>query len=282
MRNRSRWIGLIVVCLMLLSAASANAEVGGSPSNPPWLVAVFYTPPGGQSYMCSGTIIAPSVVLTAAHCAGGAVSSYEVIDNQQGNPEWAVSHVVVDPNYDPTSALDDVAILQLGEPTTGIASQQLATTEAPIGASAQSYGWGDTQYADGGFAGGSGEQGYVAPYTVADCSMSGFTLAPSEGCLDGSGTYSMGPGDSGGPVIVNGAVSGINDLSAGPEYDCMFTQVADVQPWLSNAIAALPGLPAAASPASPPSMPAPTAKPHHRIVKHRRYKITLRDLFHIW
>ena len=92
-----------------------------------------------EAIACSGTVIAPNLVLTAAHCAvdleTGATneaSGYRVVT---GNVDWAsserqvsgVSQVIVFPHYkaSPTSTVvfGDAALLELSTPTTAPAIQ---------------------------------------------------------------------------------------------------------------------------------------------------------------
>jgi hypothetical protein len=64
-----------VIASVGLVAAPANAITGGSPdgnAHPNVGVLVFYESDGGR-YRCTGTLISPTVVLTAAHCTADTV-----------------------------------------------------------------------------------------------------------------------------------------------------------------------------------------------------------------
>ena len=118
-----------------------------------------------EAIVCSGTVVAPNLVLTAAHCAvdleTGATNEaagYRVVT---GNVDWAsserqvsdVSQVIVFPRYkaSPTSTIvsGDAALLQLSTPTTAPAIRLANSVEAKrvrTGTHALVAGWGQTYY----------------------------------------------------------------------------------------------------------------------------------------
>ena len=97
------------------AALAHTAIVGGSPAETnsfPWLAFIVDKRPEGNG-LCSGTVVAPNLILTAAHCAenvetgiANETSGYSVVT---GNVDWtspdrqvsAVSRVVVYPGFAP-------------------------------------------------------------------------------------------------------------------------------------------------------------------------------------
>lgn len=179
---------------------------------------------------CTGTLIAPDVVLTAGHCASPApttVIANTLNYNGTGGIRATVKSVTAYPNWESTF---DVAVIVLNAPITGV-------TPRPMGAactfqnfadnmSVHLVGFGLTDTA------GTGDNTTLreasAPIVDADCSTTGKGCQPGalpagEFIAGGGGTDSCF-GDSGGPVyldtprgtIVVGAVSRGLDGSATP------------------------------------------------------------------
>ena len=134
------------------------AVIGGQPAEPgtfPWMAYVLDFR-GDEVGQCSGTVVAPNLVLTAGHCVEnmqtGVVneaSGYRVLT---GNVNWAapesekhlsdVTRVIPCPCFDRQTTVGDVALLQLSTPTTAPAVTLAATPHG--GAAAMLAGWGET------------------------------------------------------------------------------------------------------------------------------------------
>ena len=94
---------LLVLTLMLLSAPSAHAIVGGGPASEdyPWMVSLQ----SSSDHFCGGALIRPDWVLTAAHCPEGEeVENLSVLLGQHqlsgsGGERIQVAEVVMNEGY---------------------------------------------------------------------------------------------------------------------------------------------------------------------------------------
>lgn len=223
-------------------AAADSIVIGGEPAHvadSPWAVALssrdrFGGTRAGQ--FCGAVVIAPSKVLTAAHCLGREVLGAEVSEIRDlrviagrdellgsGGREIAVRHAWINPGYDPDLNAGDLAVLTLAEklPTSsviGMAKEGDAAYEA--GTRAAVYGWGDTT--------GSGAYAFAlraAPVQVlpdARCEqaypggLDGTYDATTMLCAgDPEGGHDACQGDSGGPLVARGRLVGLVSWGSG-------------------------------------------------------------------
>ncbi|MEU6815979.1 serine protease [Streptomyces sp. NPDC046860] len=234
-----------LTAIPLIGAAPAAADsvvVGGFPidvSQAPWTVALSSRDRFGGSragQFCGGVAIAPTTVLTAAHCVQddvlgkppNRVRDLKVITGRTDllaadGQETAVRDIEVNPGYDPATNAGDYAVLTLAEPVPASAVVSMAAAGDPAydpGTEALVSGWGDTS------GGGAYTNRLRAArvHVLADdlCARAypggrnGAYRAASMLC---AGEEAGGPdacqGDSGGPLVAKGRLIGLVSWGSG-------------------------------------------------------------------
>lgn len=139
--NDTRGFGLRWVCCASLAglaglpaathAAGPSTIVGGTEAGPcQWAAVVALTDPGESTPFCSGTLIAPGLVLTAAHCASD--SPVDVIFGELvASPTHTITaDCVAHPDFEMFQPGDDVAFCVLRQPAPVTPIPPLAGCEA--------------------------------------------------------------------------------------------------------------------------------------------------------
>ncbi|MFE0346949.1 serine protease [Streptomyces griseoluteus] len=238
-------LAAMLTAIPLIGAAPAAADsivVGGFPidvSQAPWTVALSSRDRFGGSragQFCGGVAIAPTTVLTAAHCVAedivgtspNRVRDFKVIAGRTDllatdGQETAVRDIKVNPAYDPVTNAGDYAVLTLAEPVPQSAVVPMAPAGDPAyaaGTEAMVSGWGDT----------SGGGAYTNRLRAARVHVLADDLCTRAYPGGRNGTYraaSMlcageadgGPdacqGDSGGPLVAGGRLIGLVSWGSG-------------------------------------------------------------------
>jgi hypothetical protein len=221
---------------------------------------------GPHAAECTGTVVAPLLVLTAAHCTVNDPTGYRVVTGAANRDSparqiSAVSQVIVFPGFDSRSLKHDAALLVLTSATSAPAIP-LATRENlgtwPADAEDTIAGWGETHY---------GQSSAVKrlhwaemverPAGVCDRRIADFDPKTQICAAPGPGHgTSECRGDSGGPLLapsLSGTIQ-IGIVSYGsphcsPRRPDVFTRVDAISAWVREVTSSLTPPPSSAIPA---------------------------------
>jgi secreted trypsin-like serine protease len=288
-RVRGLVVGVVAGAALVAptGALAARQIVGGgnAPASALGFAAFVEAKAGKSSFWCTGSVIAPNVVLTAGHCAVDengrreAASVFHVytgsldLSSRAGQTESRVVKVLTAPKFDLETLVPDEALLVLATPTTAppvaIATREDTALYTP-GAPVVLAGWGEVK---------------IHGYTPDELKFTTSTLQTDRACaaeadeapilfrpgwmLCTAGTGMACKGDSGGPVIepVTPAPATPADYrligtTSWGDDECGYLSVASsvlpLSDWIAEQVAIAGGAPAA-EPAPVGLIPTPLA-----------------------
>ncbi len=189
------------------------AIVNGTPTSAFPSVGIVGDASGG---FCSGTLIAPQVVLTAGHCGEGVGNTAGRF--QVGGTTYATSQVVVHPQYNDaaigTDNANDIAIFRLNRAVTGVVPSPIHRATPQVGQLLTLVGFG---------AGGTGNAGHDGSFGTKRVGTTPIDQVSSKLIhwrFDNNNESNTAPGDSGGPAFVQmGGVYQVAGVTSGGEQE---------------------------------------------------------------
>ncbi|CAG9770112.1 unnamed protein product [Ceutorhynchus assimilis] len=227
--------------------------VGGQQASPnqfPYQVALYIKYKMTEIF-CGGSLVSANYVLTAAHCAEGAISidiilgAYNVSDTSENTQQHQTSTTYkVHPEWDSSALINDLALIKLSTPAKINSSVQIIAlpkgNDSYAGSTGVITGWGKTTDA----------QNTVTDilryatnniYSNSECKSvdsdySGI-IKNTHLCLSGEGQTSICKGDSGGPLVSGSTQIGISSFSyksCEASKPSVFTRISEFKEWIKN------------------------------------------------
>ncbi|MFC9862672.1 MULTISPECIES: S1 family peptidase [unclassified Streptomyces] len=260
----------VAAALMPLGSPAAAAAdtiiIGGQPATvaeSPWVVALssrdrFGGTRAGQ--FCGAVAVAPTKVLTAAHCLSGEVLGGDVGQVRDlriiagrdqlrgsGGQEIPVREAWANPGYDPDTNAGDFAVLTLATAlpeSSVIAMAREGDAAYATGTDAVVYGWGDTT--GGGTYASALRSARVRVLPDSECARA--YPGGQEGAYDASAMLCAGDpegghdacqGDSGGPLVARGRLVGLVSWGSGcghADSPGVYTRISAAVGWAAGRI----------------------------------------------
>ena len=197
----------------------------------PWTTALLDS---SGSQICGGSLIAAKWVVTAAHCTGSTASvRVGSIDRTSGGQVIRVIRKINHPQY---STQNDIALLELETPVSGITPITRGTTKPAVGSALRLLGWGQVTSPFGGDAGSR----FLKMLDTTVLTLNTCTISPGPGdiCVRGTTTATACKGDSGGPALQDNLLVGATSRSGRNATYCgedvIYTDVTYYKTWIDQ------------------------------------------------
>ncbi|SFW65528.1 S1 family peptidase [Amycolatopsis australiensis] len=244
----SRRLTALLVSLLVLvpgTAAAAPAIVGGTAADQPYPFAVSLHSSSGKLF-CAGALIAPTWVVTAAHCAFDKAPSAVTAragtnEAGEGGEAAQLAEIIVNPAFNTQSPAGDIALLRLAAPVQA-APIGLAAAASP-GTATRILGWGQTcpKLNCGGIP---TTLQQLDTHIVEGAKCTSVFDGTAELCTDNPGGKAGACfGDSGGPEIVRDGdhwlLVGVTSRPGNNDPECatapsIYTSVVAYAPWIAE------------------------------------------------
>ncbi len=146
--SRKLWVGLVVLVLVLTVARPAAAITYGEPDlgeHPFVALIAFYDADGNFIWRCSGSLLSPTLMVTAGHCTAADVDGtpvrarvyfdetiyYDPVADDYTNSNYYLGTPVAHPGYNWSTLPEtyDIGVVLMDEPVVGISEFAQLPTE---------------------------------------------------------------------------------------------------------------------------------------------------------